>query len=176
MAARLTRLGPGHQPGPGQPRPHPGDQRDRHEPVEPAPVGPFHQDPGQGVPGGVDDRPAAVTGKGAHVTDPVQLHRPGGGRARHRELPPHPAMSVPPPGGDSPVGLDPGDQPRRHHHRVEQEQDQSPPQPRTTRPRLVTEAVMASQPPEPRRRRSGPGRCRAGPSRIRSCPAIRRRR
>ena len=90
VAARLTRLGPGHQPGPGQPRPYPGDQRDRHEPVKPAPFGPFHQDPGQGVPGSVDDRPAAVTGESARIAEPVELHRAQGGRARHRKLPPHP--------------------------------------------------------------------------------------
>ena len=35
------------------------------------------------------------------------------------------------------LGLDPGRQPGRDHQRVEQEQDQGPPQPRTTRPRRV---------------------------------------
>ena len=34
--------------------------------------------------------------------------------------------------------LDPGRQPRRHHHRLEQGQDQGPAQPRATRPRRVT--------------------------------------
>ena len=47
------------------------------------------------------------------------------------------ALSVPPPGRDSPVGLDPGRQPRRDDERVEQEQDQGAPQPRPTRPRRV---------------------------------------
>ena len=47
------------------------------------------------------------------------------------------AVSVPPPGRDSPVGLDPGRQPRRDHQRVEQEQDQGPAQPRATRPGRV---------------------------------------
>ena len=92
VAARLTWLGPGHQPGPGQLRPHPGDQRDRHEPVKPPPLRPLHQDPGQSVPGGVDNRPAAVARESADITDPVQLHRTGGGRACHRELPPHPVQ------------------------------------------------------------------------------------
>ena len=45
---------------------------------------------------------------------------------------------VPPPGGNPPVGLDPGPEPRRHHHRLEQRQDQGAPQPRTTRPSRVT--------------------------------------
>jgi len=31
-------------------------------------------------------------------------------------------------------GLDPGPEPRRHHHRVEQEQNKNPAQPRTPRP------------------------------------------
>jgi pimeloyl-ACP methyl ester carboxylesterase len=46
-------------------------------------------------------------------------------------------VRLPPPGGDPPLGLDPRGQPRRHHHRVEQGQDQSAPQPRTTRPSRV---------------------------------------
>jgi len=44
------------------------------------------------------------------------------------------AVPVPPPGRDPPVGLDPGRQPRRDHHRVEQEQDQGAAQPRTPPP------------------------------------------
>ena len=101
------------------------------------------------------------------------------------------------------TSVDAGRQPGRDDDGVEQEQDQSAPQPRPTRPRRVTEAVgysahttdlreagwagwskktlirarsavMASLLPEPRRRRPGPGRYRAAPSLIRSCPAIRR--
>ena len=45
------------------------------------------------------------------------------------------AVPVPPPDRDPPVGLDPGREPGRDHQRVEQEQDQGAPQPRTTRPR-----------------------------------------
>jgi hypothetical protein len=47
------------------------------------------------------------------------------------------AVPLPPPDRDSPVGLDPGRQPRRDDERVEQEQDQSAAQPRATRPRRV---------------------------------------
>ena len=45
---------------------------------------------------------------------------------------------VPPPGRDPPVGLDPGPEPRRHHHRVEPGQDQGPAQPRPPGPPGVT--------------------------------------
>jgi hypothetical protein len=45
---------------------------------------------------------------------------------------------VPPSSRNPPVGLDPGPEPRRHHHRLEQRQDQSAPQPRTARPGRVT--------------------------------------
>ena len=48
------------------------------------------------------------------------------------------AVRLPPPDRDPPLGLDPGRQPRRHHHRVEQEQDQDAAQPRPARPRRVT--------------------------------------
>ena len=44
------------------------------------------------------------------------------------------SLLVPPPGRDPPLGLDPGPEPRRHHHRLEQGQDQGPPQPRTPGP------------------------------------------
>ena len=47
------------------------------------------------------------------------------------------ALPVPPPDRDSPLGLDPGREPGRDDQRVEQEQDQGPAQPRTTRPRRV---------------------------------------
>ena len=47
------------------------------------------------------------------------------------------AVQLPPPGRDPPLGLDPGRQPRWHHDRLEQEQDQGAPQPRTTRPGRV---------------------------------------
>ena len=53
------------------------------------------------------------------------------------------AVLLPPPGRDPPVGLDPGPEPRRHHHRVEQGQDQGPAQPRPTRPRRVTPPAPA---------------------------------
>ena len=45
-----------------------------------------------------------------------------------------PAVFLPPPGGDPPVGLDPGPEPRRHHHRLEQGQNQGPARPRAPGP------------------------------------------
>ena len=53
--------------------------------------------------------------------------------------------AFPPPGCHPPVGLDPGPEPGRHHHGVEQGPDQGPAQPRTARP--------------------GPGNTRVGPGR-----------
>ena len=44
---------------------------------------------------------------------------------------------VSPPGRDPPVGLDPGPEPRRHHHRVEPGQNQGPAQPQPARPGRV---------------------------------------
>ena len=44
----------------------------------------------------------------------------------------------PPPGRHSPVGLDPGPEPRRHHHRLEQGQNEGAAQPRTPGPGRVT--------------------------------------
>ena len=55
------------------------------------------------------------------------------------------AVPLPPPGHDPPPRLDPGRQPRRDHHRLEQGQDQGPPQPRTTRPSRVTPARSREQ-------------------------------
>ena len=49
-----------------------------------------------------------------------------------------PALPVPPPDRDSPVGLDAGRQPGRDDDGVEQGQDQGAAQPRATRPRRVT--------------------------------------
>ena len=48
------------------------------------------------------------------------------------------SLLVPPPGRDPPVGLDPGPEPRRDHHRLEQGQDQGAPQPRPPGPAGVT--------------------------------------
>ena len=50
---------------------------------------------------------------------------------QHQRL--RPAVFLPPPGRDPPVGLDAGPEPRRHHHRLEQRQDQGPAQPQPTR-------------------------------------------
>ena len=63
-------------------------------------------------------------------------HKADGGKTSVEGL--RAAVPVPPPDRHSPLGLDPGRQPGRDHQRVEQEQDQSPAQPRTTRPRRVT--------------------------------------
>ena len=62
-------------------------------------------------------------------------HKAHGGTTSVQGL--RPAVPVPPPGRDSPVGLDPGRQPGRDHDRVEQEQDQGAAQPRPARPRRV---------------------------------------
>ena len=59
-------------------------------------------------------------------------HKANGGPTIRQGL--RTAVLVPPPGGDPPVGLDPGPEPRRHHHGVEQGQDQGAPQPRTPDP------------------------------------------
>jgi len=58
-------------------------------------------------------------------------------RRPHQPQRMRPAVLVPPPGGDPPVGLDAGAQPGRDHHRVEPRPDQGPAQPRTARPRRV---------------------------------------
>jgi hypothetical protein len=47
------------------------------------------------------------------------------------------AVHVPSSGGDPPLGLDAGAEPGRHHHRVEQGQDQGAAQPQPTRPGRV---------------------------------------
>jgi hypothetical protein len=47
-------------------------------------------------------------------------------------------VPVPPPDRHPPLGLDPGRQPRRHHHRLEQGQDPDPAQPQPARPGRVT--------------------------------------
>src|SRR5690349_14335878 len=64
-----------------------------------------------------------------HPQSPRREDLPGGLR---------PALPLPPPDRHTPLGLDPRRQPGRDHHRVEQEQDQDPAQPRPTRPRRVT--------------------------------------
>ncbi len=48
------------------------------------------------------------------------------------------ALFLPPPGHDPPAGLDPGPEPRRHHHRLEPRQNQGPPQPRPSGRHRVT--------------------------------------
>ena len=58
-------------------------------------------------------------------------HKADGGTDVREGL--RPAVPVPPPDRDSPLGLDAGRQPGRDHQRVEQEQDQSAPQPRKSR-------------------------------------------
>jgi Domain of unknown function (DUF222) len=86
-------------------------------------------------------RPALPVGR---RLPPARLSLPGPPRqaqSQRRADQPHrlrPALCLPPPGDDPPQGLDPGREPRRHHHRLEQGQDQSAPQPRAARPRRVT--------------------------------------
>ena len=59
-------------------------------------------------------------------------HKANGGHDIRQGL--RAAVLVPPPGGDPPLGLDPGPEPGRHHHGVEQGPDQGAAQPRTPGP------------------------------------------
>ena len=76
-------------------------------------------------------RPALPVGR---PVPPARQRVPGAPRPAQGQRRPHqrqrlrPAVLVPPPGRHPPVGLDPGPEPRRHHHRMEPGQDQSPPQ------------------------------------------------
>jgi hypothetical protein len=69
---------------------------------------------------------------------PGAPHQAQGQRRPHVRHGLRAAVLVPPSGRDPPLGLDPGPEPRRDHHRVEQGQDQSAAQPRTPRPAGVT--------------------------------------
>ena len=69
---------------------------------------------------------------------PGAPHQAQGQRRPHVRQGLRAAVLVPPSGGDPPVGLDPGPEPRRHHHRVEQGQDEGAAQPRAPRPAGVT--------------------------------------
>ena len=71
-------------------------------------------------------------------------HKKNGGKTSTKEL--RPSMLVPPPGHDPPAGLDPGPEPRRHHHRLEPRQNHGPAQPQPTCPPRVTPG-WASGPP-----------------------------
>ena len=89
-----------------------------------------------------------------------------------------PAVLFPPPGRHPPAGLDPGPEPGRHHHRVEQGQDESAAQPRAARPGRVTAPARPGAagtttarrsrrptiavPDDHRAHKPGP-RCRTGP-------------
>ena len=59
-------------------------------------------------------------------------HKANGGPTSRQGL--RASVLVPPPGRHPPLGLDPGPEPRRHHHRLEQGQDQGPAQPRAPGP------------------------------------------
>ena len=63
-------------------------------------------------------------------------HKADGGPTSRQGL--RASVLVPSPDRDPPVGLDPGPEPRRHHHGVEQGQDQGAPQPRPPGPAGVT--------------------------------------
>ena len=54
-------------------------------------------------------------------------------------------LLVSPSGRHPPVGVDAGPEPGRHHHRVEPGQNESPAQPRATRPGRVTPGVRAGR-------------------------------
>ena len=74
-------------------------------------------------------------------------HKANGGPTSRQGL--RASVLVPPPGRDPPLGLDPGPEPRRHHHRLEQGQDQGAPQPRPPGPPGVTTPVTAAPRPGP---------------------------
>ncbi len=80
-------------------------------------------------PGGCD-QPAAAC-EVHHLT-----HKANGGKTSVDGL--RPVLHVPPPGGHPPAGLDRRPEPRRHHHRMEQGQNQGPAQPRAPGPAGVT--------------------------------------
>ena len=69
---------------------------------------------------------------------PGAPHPAQGQRRPHQRQGLRASLLVPPPDRDPPLGLDPGPEPRRHHHRVEQGQDQGAAQPRTSGPAGVT--------------------------------------
>ena len=95
---------------------------------------------------GTASGPAAAPSPPGRVRCTIRSTRPTAGRRRSRTAS---AVSVPPPGRDPPVGLDPGRQPGRDHHRVEQGQDQGAPQPRTPSPGRVTAPASPSTPGRP---------------------------
>ena len=64
-------------------------------------------------------------------------HAPGA-RRRHQPQTVRAVVQLPPPDRDPPMGLDPGTQPGRHHHRLEPRPDQSAAQPQPSRPRRGT--------------------------------------
>ena len=63
-------------------------------------------------------------------------HKANGGPTQRQGL--RTSVLVPPPDRDPPVGLDPGPEPRRDHHGLEQGQDQGPAQPWSSGPAGVT--------------------------------------
>ena len=85
---------------------------------------------GQALPVGRPVRPARRGVPGAP-------HQAQGQRRPHLGQGLRASVLVPPPGGHPPVGLDPGPEPRRHHHRLEQGQDQGAAQPRASGPGRV---------------------------------------
>ena len=70
-------------------------------------------------------------------------HKANGGKTSSHGL--RPALPVPPPDRHPPLGLDPGPEPGRDDHRVEQGQHQDPAQPRTPGPAGVTPALPGEE-------------------------------
>jgi hypothetical protein len=127
LCAELGRLG------------HGGDGADADAggtPGTPGPVGPG-RDPHRGDPAG----PALPVGRRLRPARgglPGAPHQAQGQRREDIRYGLRLAVHVPPSSGDPSVGLDPGAQPGRHHHGVEQGPDEGPAQPRTTRPAGVS--------------------------------------
>ena len=160
--ARAGRARPGHHPGLGSPRashhrqgrrPGVGSGRAGVLPAAPAarrPAGgpslPLDIGYAETIPAGIRnavilrDQHCQWAGRCNQPASACQVHhvkhKANGGHDQRQRL--RSTLLLPPSGRDPPVGLDPGPEPRRHHHRVEPGQDQGPAQPRTPGPPGVT--------------------------------------
>ena len=152
---------PGHHPGLGSPRA--GHHRQGGRPavgsgragVVPAPTA-AQRPAGRPEPAaghrlrrdhpGLDPQRRHPAGQALPVGRPVQPARRGvpgpprqaqGQRRQDQRQGLRAALLLPSPGGDPPLGLDPGPEPRRDHHRLEPGQNENPPQSQPTRPGRV---------------------------------------
>ena len=108
--------------------------------------------PGRHPPRRHPARPALPVGRRLR---PARRRLPGpprpaqGQRRTHQRHRLHPPVLLPPPGRHPPLGLDPGPEPRRHHHRLEPRPHQGPAQPQPARPRRVTPRPAGGIAPAP---------------------------